>query len=163
VAGTPPLVNFELERHVQTACRDGIRRGWVRSAHDCAEGGLAVALAECCISGRRGADVTLGIETLDNEVQPISGTPQAETCRLDTLLFGEGGARILVSIAPAQVDAWEAYLTQQLGSAWQQLGRVGSDITPLSLANASGFSIISASITDMGDRWATAIERRLAL
>lgn len=167
VAGMPPLVNFELERRVQTACRNGIRQGWVRSAHDCAEGGLAVALAECCISGGRGADVTL--EVTPTTVQPSSASLPSDSQsvqsdnRIDTLLFGEGGARILVSVAPEQVELWEDYLTQQLGSDWQRLGQVGSDITPLSLSNASSFPIISVSIADMGDRWSTAIERRLSL
>jgi phosphoribosylformylglycinamidine synthase len=61
VAGAPPFVDFELERSVQFACRDGIRQGWVRSAHDCAEGGLAIALAEACISGQLGAEINLGL------------------------------------------------------------------------------------------------------
>src|SRR4028119_1542122 len=44
VAGKPPRIDFELERKVQSVCRDGIRQGWVGSAHDCAEGGIAIAL-----------------------------------------------------------------------------------------------------------------------
>ena len=52
VAGLPPKVNFDLERRVQAACREGIRQGWVLSAHDCAEGGVAIALSEACISGQ---------------------------------------------------------------------------------------------------------------
>ncbi|HBY77473.1 MAG TPA: phosphoribosylformylglycinamidine synthase II, partial [Cyanobacteria bacterium UBA11148] len=59
VAGKPPIVNFDLERRVQAACREGIRQGWVRSAHDCAEGGIAVAIAECCIAGQLGAEINL--------------------------------------------------------------------------------------------------------
>jgi len=163
VAGMPPIVDFELERRVQSVCREGIRRGWVRSAHDCAEGGLAVALAECCISGGRGAEMTLAVDAEHSTAQPAGESPQANANRLDTLLFGEGSARILVSIAPARVAAWEGYLTKQLDGTWQQLGRVGSEITPLSLVNVSGVPLISASIADMGDRWSTAIERRLAL
>ncbi|MFM7476920.1 MAG: phosphoribosylformylglycinamidine synthase subunit PurL, partial [Microcystis aeruginosa] len=54
VTGKPPVIDFELERKVQAACRRGIRAGWVKSAHDCAEGGLATALAECSISGQLG-------------------------------------------------------------------------------------------------------------
>ena len=54
VAGKPPIVDFALERKVQAACRYGIRQGWVNSAHDCGEGGLAVALAECCLGNNFG-------------------------------------------------------------------------------------------------------------
>ncbi|MBE9075450.1 phosphoribosylformylglycinamidine synthase subunit PurL, partial [Microcystis sp. LEGE 08355] len=59
VTGKPPVIDFELERKVQAACRRGIRAGWVKSAHDCAEGGLATALAECSISGQLGAEIDL--------------------------------------------------------------------------------------------------------
>ena len=51
VTGLPPRVNFDLERRAQNACRGGIRQPWERSAHDCAEGGVAIALADACISG----------------------------------------------------------------------------------------------------------------
>ncbi|HEY9835895.1 MAG TPA: AIR synthase related protein, partial [Vampirovibrionales bacterium] len=60
VAGKPPIVDFDLERRVQSATRAGIAQGWVCSAHDCAEGGLAVALAEACISSQLGAEINLG-------------------------------------------------------------------------------------------------------
>ena len=49
-AGRPPRLDFEREVAVQNALRDLIRAGWVRSAHDCSEGGLAVALAESCFN-----------------------------------------------------------------------------------------------------------------
>ena len=60
VAGMPPVVNFDLERRVQARLAgSGIQQGWLRSAHDCAEGGLAVAVAECCIGGGQGAEIKL--------------------------------------------------------------------------------------------------------
>ncbi|MFM7575343.1 MAG: AIR synthase related protein, partial [Microcystaceae cyanobacterium] len=55
VAGQPPHLDFALEKKVQATCRYGIRQGWLNSAHDCAEGGLTVALAESSISGNLGA------------------------------------------------------------------------------------------------------------
>ena len=51
VRGTPPWMDLAVEKSVQTACLRAIREGIVSSAHDLAEGGLAVALAESCISG----------------------------------------------------------------------------------------------------------------
>lgn len=145
VAGVPPIVDFERERRVQAACRHGIQAGWIRSAHDCAEGGLAIALAESCISGNRGASVHL--PTLQG--------------RLDTLLFGEGGARILVSVAPEQGQAWETYLKETLGDDWQFLGEVGTSETPIQIC-VSGTPVIETALTVAGDRWGMAIERRLA-
>ena len=51
VAGRPPTLDLELERDVQSAVRTGIRAGFVKSAHDCSEGGIGVTLAECCVAG----------------------------------------------------------------------------------------------------------------
>jgi len=153
VAGQPPQVDFALERQVQSACREGIRRGWVESAHDCAEGGLAVALAECCIGGGLGATVTLAVST-------AGARPTSQ--RLDTLLFGEASARIIVSVSFEQVSAWEAYLGEVLGDRWQRLGQVEDAAAPLKMLTTDGHLLISASMAEMGDRWLNAIERRLA-
>jgi phosphoribosylformylglycinamidine synthase II len=141
VAGKPPIVDFELERLVQKACRDGIRQGWVKSAHDCAEGGIAVTLAECCISSHLGASVGLDLDT-----------------RLDTLLFGESASRIIVSINPEFQSVWEDYLTQNLGQAWQKIGQVTKKST---LKIASERTLIDLSTEQMQDNWENAIARRL--
>ncbi|MBW4463836.1 MAG: phosphoribosylformylglycinamidine synthase subunit PurL [Pegethrix bostrychoides GSE-TBD4-15B] len=142
VAGLPPLVNLDLERRVQAACRTGIQRGWLRSAHDCAEGGLAVALAESCIGGGLGA-----------EIQLINSA-----ARWDLRLFGEGSAQILVSLSPESVSDWEQYLEQQLPDDWQRLGQVGGRTLRIS----STAPIIELSLSEMQDYWGSAIERRLA-
>jgi phosphoribosylformylglycinamidine synthase len=142
VAGSPPVVDFELERLVQKACREGIRQGWVRSAHDCAEGGIAVTLAECCISSHLGASV---------ELSPAS--------RIDILLFSESASRIVVSIDPEFQSVWEAYLTETLGQAWQKIGRVKSDPT-LKIAVSKG-TLIDLSVAQIQESWENAIDRRL--
>lgn len=149
VAGRPPRVDGALEQAVQRVCRDGIRQGWVRSAHDSAEGGLAIALAECCISGQRGASVTF----------PLG---QTQTIRWDRVLFGEGGARILVSVDPAMATAWESYLAETLGDRWQRLGIVGAGTAPLTIDLVGGERLLSAEVAALHGVWSTAIERRLA-
>jgi phosphoribosylformylglycinamidine synthase II len=85
VAGAPPRCDLEREKATIEALLDSIRAGAVRSAHDCSDGGLAVALAECCIADRDG---TIGAEI---ELSRWSSLP------LRALLFGEGQARIVVS------------------------------------------------------------------
>ena len=86
--GTPPKPDFEAERRVQGAIREMVLSGAVQSAHDCADGGLAVALVE----------ETMGPESPGFRVElPGAG-------RADERLFGEDGARILVSIAPEHID-----------------------------------------------------------
>ncbi|MBF2034595.1 MAG: phosphoribosylformylglycinamidine synthase subunit PurL [Leptolyngbyaceae cyanobacterium T60_A2020_046] len=149
VAGRPPRVDGALERAVQRVCRDGIRQGWVRSAHDSAEGGLAIALTECCISGQRGASVTF----------PLG---QTQAIRWDRVLFGEGGARILVSVDPAMATAWEAYLAETLGDRWQRLGIVGAGTAPLTIDLVGGERLLLAEVAALHGVWSTAIERRLA-
>jgi phosphoribosylformylglycinamidine synthase len=150
VAGKPPRVDFDWERRVQKVCREGIRQGWVRSAHDCAEGGLVIALAECCITGKMGADISLKLPLDDSQ-------------RLDEVLFGEGGGRILVAVAPEQQEIWESYLQENLGQNWQKLGKVGNSEIGLQVLSSDGQTLINARIEEMGDRYLKAIERRLAV
>ncbi|MEH2238462.1 phosphoribosylformylglycinamidine synthase subunit PurL [Nostoc sp.] len=151
VAGKPPRVDFDLERRVQKVCREGIRNGRVRSAHDCAEGGMAIALAECCIAGNLGAEINL-------EIEPTQALP-----RFDEVLFAEGGARILVSVASEQQEIWESYLQQHLGQDWQKLGIVGNSHIGLAVLTTDNQALIKVSIEDMNDRYSHAIARRLAI
>ncbi len=147
VAGRPPKVDEDLEKAVQAACRAGIRQGWVNSAHDSAEGGLAVALAEACISGQLGATLQLTVES-------------APDLRWDRLLFGEGGARILVSVPPSASAPWESYLAEMLGDRWQLLGQVNGD-GHLTLALASGETLLTTAVDHLEQAWSQALERRL--
>jgi len=149
VAGRPPRVDFDLERRVQLACRTGIRASWIQSAHDCAEGGLAVALAECCISGELGAKVNLEL-------------PE-DSPRLDEVLFGEGGARILVSVELSQQANWESYLQTHLADYWCLLGKVGSSDLGLQVMTTGHQLLIEVKMDEMCDRFYKAIERRLVM
>jgi phosphoribosylformylglycinamidine synthase subunit PurL len=146
VAGRPPRVDFKLEKSVQAVCRYGIRQGWIRTAHDCAEGGFAIALAESCISGQLGAAVQ------------ISGT---QSQRWDEVLFGEGGARILVAIDPKQQAIWEAYLEEHLRDHWQPLGQVAVPTTGLKITTEDNLCLIQAIMEEITSLWSTAIETRL--
>ncbi|HEY9873520.1 MAG TPA: phosphoribosylformylglycinamidine synthase subunit PurL [Candidatus Obscuribacterales bacterium] len=148
IAGKPPVVDFDLERRVQSACREGIRQGWIRSAHDCAEGGVAIALAESCISGNLGADIYLEADI---------------SLRWDEILFGEGGARIIVSVALEQASTWENYLKEQLQQNWQKIGHIGNAHANLRVFTADSAPLIDVSIADMSDRSSNAISRRLTI
>lgn len=150
VAGKPPIVDFDLELRVQAVTRQGIRQGWLHSAHDCAEGGLAVALAECCIANQFGAEVHLGL--------PL----EAAGRRWDEILFGESGMRILVSVKKEHQASWEAQLNQQLAGNWQNLGVVKSKNVGLQVM-ADDLSIIEVTTGEMCDRFYGAIERRLTI
>ncbi|MGB5975474.1 MAG: AIR synthase related protein, partial [Nodosilinea sp.] len=146
--GHPPVVDMNLEKRVQAACRYGIAQGWVQSAHDCAEGGLAVALAESCISSGHGADIQLSLAA-DQTSQ-----------RWDRLLFGEGGARIIVSVGPSHQVDWENCLSDRLAGNWQTLGTVRGDTLTLSTQDRQ--ILITGTVNDLAQTWCTAIEQRLA-
>ncbi|MEM7066954.1 MAG: phosphoribosylformylglycinamidine synthase subunit PurL [Cyanobacteria bacterium P01_B01_bin.77] len=145
VAGQPPKVNIDLELKVQAVCRHGVRQGWITAAHDCAEGGIAIALAESAIGGNLGAIITL---------------PATEQ-RYDTLLFGEGGARIIVTVEPVHQAAWEGYLNQQLHAQWTAIGSVMPVNSQFSIQTANELPLIQLDVVTMGDRWRYAIERAL--
>jgi len=90
VAGAPPRCDLAAERAAIEAVIESIEAGQVSSAHDCSDGGLAVALAECCIADRSrlsGADVVLDL--------PPYVFAQAG-------LFGEAQARFVISTADAE-------------------------------------------------------------
>ncbi len=177
VAGQPPIVDFERERRVQAVCRAGIRQGWVRSAHDCAEGGVAIALAEACIAGQCGATIAVEIPT-----------EEARSGRWDTRLFGEGGARILVAVAQEAQADWEAYLNTQLPPEdWQWLGTTGVGLESATVAGqdarathpdgdsdrpdepqaqlritlAGGETLMAVAVATLADCWEQAIPREL--
>src|SRR6202171_5995214 len=89
--GPPPHVDLAHEIEIQNAVRDLIHGGLVQSAHDCSEGGLAVALAESCFNptGLYGADVDLDVEAQGGGA---------------TLLFNESQSRIVISVAPENLE-----------------------------------------------------------
>ncbi|MBW4599130.1 MAG: phosphoribosylformylglycinamidine synthase subunit PurL [Calothrix sp. FI2-JRJ7] len=150
IAGKPPRIDFDLERQVQKVCREGIHLNWIRSAHDCAEGGLTVALAECCIASKCGAT----IELLSNDIANI---------RLDELLFGESGARIVVSVSPELQIEWESYINKNLANHWQKLGKVGNCDTGLQVTTSDNQTLIRVTIEEISLNFFNAIERRLSI
>jgi phosphoribosylformylglycinamidine synthase len=108
VAGRP-RIDLGQEVAVQRACRRAIREGVLTSAHDCSDGGLAVALAECCIAGETGFRGSFS----------ISG-------RWDAALFGEDQSRIVVSLSADKQAGLERICGEE-GAAWCVLGHVGGE------------------------------------
>ena len=106
-----PLLDLRLESKVQELCRRSIREGLVRSAHDCSDGGLAVALAEACFSHEIG----------------FAGQFQVMG-RWDAALFGEGQSRIIVSLPADHLKSLGA-LAGELEVPWMLLGRTQSTKT----------------------------------
>jgi phosphoribosylformylglycinamidine synthase len=105
-----PVIDLDLECRLQQAMHVATEAGWLRSAHDCSLGGLAVALARCAIAHG------LGLEARAYDLGP----------RLDAALFGETQSRIVISCAPehwAQLEALAARYRLPL----RRIGVVGGD------------------------------------
>jgi phosphoribosylformylglycinamidine synthase len=107
-AGAPPQLDYAKELAVQNAVRDLIRKGLVKSAHDCSEGGLAVNLAESCLSGNLGAKTE------------IPGT------RADVALFNESQSRIVITVSPENAAQAEEFLKSK-NLPHSRLGTVVAD------------------------------------
>jgi phosphoribosylformylglycinamidine synthase subunit PurL len=138
--GPPPYVDLAHEIKVQNVVRDLIRRGLVKSAHDCSEGGLAVALAESCFNPEKLFGAEIDVEASD--------TPAA------TVLFNESQSRIVISVAPEDLDSTMSILRQR-DVLFKQLGKVCDDELRIQVTNES----FAWSITDLYDDWWNSIRR----
>ena len=168
--GSPPRCNFETAKTLHTTLLGLIQSGLVKSAHDCSEGGLAVCLAESCISqlvAREtprliGAQIDLknweGQRVADpNQKDGDGGTPSLPQIRLDALLFGETQSRIVITCKP--LDAVKVVERAKLmGVPAVQIGKVGGD--KLTVKTTAGE--FSAPLTELHDAWWNSIARAMA-
>ena len=137
--GRPPRLDLEREKLLQQVCLQAAQAGLFSSAHDVAEGGLAVALAEACISHPQ---PTLGARvTLTGDLRP------------DALLFGESQSRAVVSVRPPDWERLKALLhTSAL--PFSVLGEVGG--TDLEIV---GYMKIATAA--LRQQWQTALAQQL--
>jgi phosphoribosylformylglycinamidine synthase len=117
-AGRIPALDLEREKAVQATVRRAVKDGLLSSAHDCSEGGLAVALAECCIM--HDAPAGAAPPHVGAALRVPFGT------RKDFALFGEDASRIVVSLPHANLPRLEA-IAQLAGAPLVVLGAVGGD------------------------------------
>ena len=138
--GPPPHVDLAHEIKVQNAVRDLIRQGLVKSAHDCSEGGLAVAVAECCFHPEKlfGAEIDL----------KAGDTPAP------AVLFNESQSRIVISVAPTDLEKTISIL-RKTNVPFEQLGKVTTGELCIRL-NEETFRW---TITDLYDDWWNTIRR----
>ena len=139
VKGTPPWIDLKLEQAIQNCCVEAIDSGILRSAHDISDGGLAVALAECCVGG---PDKPLGVRT-----------EMREMIRGDALLFSESQSRILVSIEEKDLSQLQEIASRH-AVPLQVIGAVGG----------SRFSIqpiLQLPVDELQMIWSSALGDRL--
>ncbi|MCI0407868.1 MAG: AIR synthase-related protein, partial [Acidobacteria bacterium] len=136
-AGAIPHLDLAREEAVQYACIDAITEGLVSSAHDCSEGGIAVALAECCFH----PEAMLGAE-----VKLPAGK------RLDALLFGESQSRILLSLQKANLPKLEK-ICQERDAPFSVVGAVGGNRLKISVGQDAE---INATVAELRRPWSEA-------
>jgi len=139
VRGTPPWIDLSVEMQVQRVCTQAIREGFVRSAHDCAEGGLAVALAEACISGPG--------EPLGAEVE------MEASIRPDAWLFGESQSRIVLSVRKKHVNRLRD-LAREADVPCTVLGEVRGRRLRIG-------GLVDVSVADLRSAWADALAQQM--
>jgi len=150
--GTPPRCDLETAKILHTTLIGLIQSGLVKSAHDCSEGGLAVCLAESCISQL----VARETPRLIGAQIDLSGTGTTPI-RLDVLLFGETQSRVVITCN--SLDAVKVVERAKLmGVPAARIGTVGGD--KLTIKTAAGeFSTPSAELYDV---WWNSIARAMA-
>ncbi|CAI8002669.1 Phosphoribosylformylglycinamidine synthase subunit PurL [Geodia barretti] len=131
----PPL-DLDLEVRVQRTCREGIENGLILSAHDCSEGGLAVALAEMGFS-------RFGGRTLGAEIR----LPAAE--EVGEVLFAEYPSRILVTVETENLAALERIAALQ-GVPVTFLGQVVPEVLSL---RSTDSTVIEKSMVSLEETW----------
>lgn len=144
VGGPAPRLNLDDELNVQKCCLKAIELGLVNSAHDVSDGGLAVALAECCIAGK------LGFEgEIEADIRP------------DVLLFGEGQSRIILSLSEENFEALNQ-LAKEMNVKLSVLGKVKPDIINVQIRrNGSVAGEINVSLGKITEVSKNAIKRRV--
>jgi phosphoribosylformylglycinamidine synthase len=148
VRGLPPRLDLEREKALQRLIVELASEGLVRSAHDCAEGGFAVTLAECCFE-------TAGVgATID--LPAVEGTTGFDT--VTAALFGESASRVIVSTDPGQTDA----VLARAHAAGVPAARIGQTGGARIVITVGGAAAIDVSLSAAEERWATSLAARVS-
>jgi len=142
-----PQIDLGLEKRLQEATLEAIDAGLINSAHDCSEGGLAVALTESCIS---------------NAGSPVGATIELDALktgdrRTDEILFGESPSRIIVSVSEKSLSSLEK-IAKKHNVPCSVLGKTGGDKLVI---RDKDKSLIELPLTKLDSTWRKAIPSRL--
>jgi phosphoribosylformylglycinamidine synthase II len=143
-SGTVPRIDLDLERRVQTTCLEAAEAGLLQSAHDCSDGGMAVALAESCFSSLNRAAIGADIELFGS----FSAT---------SLLFSESPSRIIISFDDAHRKAIEEIASRR-GSPFTNLGQAGGERLRI---KTNGQETIDSSVKELEDAWLSSLASKL--
>ena len=139
-----PRLSLDLELKVQQVCLEAAEAGLLQSAHDCSDGGLAVALAECCFS-------SLNRSGIGADVEMAGSLPAA------TLLFSESPSRIILSFAESARKAIED-IARLKDCPFAILGKVGGHQLRIKTAEAT---VIDSAVDQLENAWRTSLAKKL--
>ncbi|MFN7949027.1 MAG: phosphoribosylformylglycinamidine synthase subunit PurL [Blastocatellia bacterium] len=155
VAGDAPQLDLQAELAVQRVCLEAIQAGLVCSAHDCSDGGLAVALAESCFSHYRHQATGARVD-LPAALKPsVAGAD--ETVSRAALLFGESPSRIVLTVKPENVGRVQE-LAQQAGAACAVIGEVGGNVLSVTM---DGQPLIEQPVGALESAWRDSLSTHL--
>ncbi len=140
VGGSPPILDMERERRVHKAVLSAIGQGLINSAHDCSDGGLAVALAESCMLGRLGADVSL-----------------SANCAPAAALFSEGQSRIVVSLPGSNLGELREIVDANRVEC-TILGRVGGSVLKIAINDVT---LVHSDVKGLEHVWRSSIRKQM--
>ncbi|MFC1517366.1 phosphoribosylformylglycinamidine synthase subunit PurL [Candidatus Margulisiibacteriota bacterium] len=139
--GKPPAIHLDLEKRLQTLMLEAIEKGYIKSAHDTAEGGLAITLAESALVGKKGIDVELN-----------------EDIRNDAQLFGETQSRIVITCEKAKTADIKK-LADKFEIPFYEIGQVKGDEFKISL---NGAEIIRHPVAKLEEVYNTSFAKVMA-
>ncbi|QPD03234.1 MAG: Phosphoribosylformylglycinamidine synthase subunit PurL [Candidatus Nitrospira kreftii] len=146
--GSPPYLSMEREKALHECVLSLIQDGLLQSAHDCSEGGLAVTLAECCMSGPE--------QTFGAVLRLTRGR-----LRKDAVLFGESQSRVVISATPVHRQAILDHATRY-GVPVEVIGAIsGTRLVMYVGDEQSTEKVIDQPVAMLYDRWALSLERTL--
>jgi phosphoribosylformylglycinamidine synthase len=143
LAGTLAPLDLQTERRVQGAVRAAVSADLATATHDCSEGGVAVALAEGCITGR---------ELVGCEVALPAGV------RADLVLFGEGPSRVVVTVESERAREFEALMAES-AIPWRWIGTTGGERLVIRIGAET---LVDVDTTQLERAWRNGFERHVA-
>jgi phosphoribosylformylglycinamidine synthase subunit PurL len=144
IAGTPPEVDLQAEKALQQFLVAATRDGLIRSAHDCAEGGIAVTLAECTF-GTGGVGLTVDLPSVD----------AAAAWATTATLFSESASRVVISVAREHV-AGVMDRAKALGVPLREIGTTGTGRINVLI---KGQSVLDIAVSEAETIWDGALEK----
>jgi phosphoribosylformylglycinamidine synthase II len=152
VGGQVPTVDVEQAKRTYNAMYQATQSGFIRSAHDLSEGGLAVAAAESAFAGGLGAEISLAaIPCAKSDDEALNALPGVDDVGSYVKLFSESNSRFLVEVPVEKSGGFEGLLANA-NVPFAPIGKVVE--TPrLKIVAADGTAMIDADLEDLKRRW----------